>query len=179
MALMSISHTRNRSTRRGKASVELISYAAFFFLVFMAAVVIFFQMQSQEMYRAENANAQEIAYGFADQIRTAFVAGDGFGQSISIPTNILNKPYTLSITSAGTASTTPTGYVYVEWQGVNGQESVSAATMTTNYNATACTTSNPNAFICQNVSGRITINASQQHMVIMSNNNGTIIFTQG
>ena len=50
----------------------MLAYAAFFFAVFVTAVIVFLQVQTQELTRAENAYAQEIAYGFADSVHTAF-----------------------------------------------------------------------------------------------------------
>lgn len=169
---MSTSHTRN-SGKKAQASVELISYAAFFFLIFVAAVAIFFQLEAQEMTRAQNANAQQIATGFADEIHSAYVAGPGYWEIVTVPTSTLNQPYNLSITYATSAvpsSMESTGFVYLEWQGQSGPMSYSAPTVT-------------NAFISnqwQVYSGRITIQVnSTTPSVNISNQNGTIDIEPG
>ncbi|VVB73931.1 Uncharacterised protein [uncultured archaeon] len=172
---MSISHTRSSrvALKGGQASVELISYASFFFLVFMAAVAIFFQIQGQEMSRAEYANAQEIANGLADRIHTAFVAGPGFEERFFLSRSLLNRPYTLSVTSGATPQSQQTGFVYVEWQGASGPASYSAVAIATNYTATT-----QSGFISF-AANRIAINASQGLALNISNENGTIRFKPG
>jgi len=113
----------------------MLAYAAFFFAVFVGAVAVFLQVQGNEITRAENAYAQEIAYGFSDSIHTAFVAGPGFVESISVPKDILGKRYWLFIGIAQDASAQETGAVYVNWESMGRNASASAPTVTANYTA--------------------------------------------
>ena len=119
--------------RRAQAAVEMLAYAAFFFMVFVTAVVVFLQVQSQEITRAENAYAQEIAYGFSDSIHTAFVAGPGFVESVSVPRDILGKHYWLLVSTSSDASAHETGIVYVNWESTDKSASFSAPTVTASY----------------------------------------------
>ena len=156
---------------RAQAAIEVFSYAAFFLLIFVATAAIFFQQQSQGITRAENAYAQEIADGFADRIHTAFVAGSGFSQEFSIPSNILGRPYLLQVSAAPGPATTETGFIYVVWQGSSGEASLSAPTITTDYRATEF-----QDFIkVSATTGRITIDASKGQGICMRNANGAII----
>ena len=82
---------------RAQAAVELLAYAAFFLLAFVSVVAVFFQLQSQELSRAQHAYAQEISYSLADSIRTALVAGPGFWEEVDMAPNILGKPYNITI----------------------------------------------------------------------------------
>lgn len=118
---------------RAQAAVEVLAYASFFLLVFVATVAVFFQQQSQGITRAENAYAQEIAYGFADRINTAFVAGPGFSQEFYIPQNLLGKQYKIALSFDPNPATQETGFVYVEWKGASGEASFSAPSITTAY----------------------------------------------
>ncbi|MCX8196896.1 MAG: hypothetical protein N3G80_01090 [Candidatus Micrarchaeota archaeon] len=123
------------ATIKAQAAIELIAYASFFLLLFVATVGIFFQQQAQGLYRAENAYAQEIAFSFADAIYTAFVAGPGFSQRVQLPKDILGKPYNISISFSSAPSQTETGFVYVEWASPLGPGVFAAATVTTSYDA--------------------------------------------
>ena len=111
----------------------MLAYAAFFFAVFVTAVAIFIQVQTQELTRAENAYAQEVAYGFADNIHTAFVAGPGFVESVSLPPDILGRRYLLFVSAAPDASAQETGLVYVNWESIGKNSSFSAPTVTASY----------------------------------------------
>ena len=168
------SHSATANYLKAQAAVEMLSYASFFLFVFVVAVAVFFQIQTQELSRAETAYAQEVAYGFANQIRTAYIAGNGFEERVTIPKDILNKPYTLSISRNQNPTGTETGFVYVEWQGPNGPRSFSASTITSNYNAAISP-----GFIFYSSPYMITINASRNLPINISNNNGGIIFRQG
>lgn len=123
----------------GQAAVEVLAYASFFLLVFVAVTAIFLQMQSNELSRAESAYAQEIAYGFADNVHTAFIAGPGFSQEITLPVRLLGKPYQIKISSSADlpqgAPITETGFIYVEWQGAAGQQSFTAPAATPAFRA--------------------------------------------
>jgi len=148
MVMLSKSHTCNRRAqaavesncgsiacplRRAQAAVEMLAYAAFFFMVFVTAVAVFLQVQGQELTRAENAYAQEIAYGFADSIHVAFVAGPGFSGSVSVPPKLLGKAYWLYLSKASDAASQETGFIYVAWDSANGEASFSAPTVTADY----------------------------------------------
>jgi len=111
----------------------MLVYAAFFFAVFVTAVAVFLQVQAQEFTRAENAYAQEIAYGFADGMHTAFVAGPGFSESVGVPRDILGKRYLLFVSTSSDASAQETGIVYVNWESSGGNASFSAPTVTASY----------------------------------------------
>ena len=119
-----------------QAAVELLSYAAFFLLAFVATAVVFLQLQGQELARAENAYAQEIAYQFADYIQVAFVAGPGFRQNVTMPERLLDKPYEIAVSHGAAPGTNETGFVYVNWEGPVRNSTFSAPTITSNYNAT-------------------------------------------
>jgi hypothetical protein len=111
-----------------------MSYGAFFLLIFVIAVAIFFQMQSQEISRAEYAYAQQVAYHLSDQIHVAFVAGPGFWEVVRVPSDLLGKDYQFVVTRGqGQQAGHEAGFVYVSWN--NGASSVSAPTITTAYNA--------------------------------------------
>jgi len=111
----------------------MLAYAAFFFAVFVAAAAVFLQVQSQEFVRAENAYAQEVAYGFADSIHTAFVAGPGFSETIRLTPDILGKRYWIFVSMSPDASAQETGMVYVDWESTDKNSSFSAPTITANY----------------------------------------------
>ena len=123
----------SRMQSNGQAAVEVLTYAAFFFLVFVSAVAVFLSVQDQELARAQNAYAQEIAYGLADSVHTAFVAGPGFVQGVSLPRDILGRPYYISISRSPDASSVATGFVYIEWQSGGKSRSFSAPTVTASY----------------------------------------------
>ena len=154
MTMSSTSHTKSE---RGQAAVEMLAYAAFFFAVFVTAVAIFLQVQTQELTRAENAYAQEVAYGFADSIQTAFVAGPGFSQQVSIPRDLLGKPYKIVLSKGLAPASAETGFVYVEWQGASGSTSVSEPTITAAYQGT----STQDNFINATATDQITIDAQK------------------
>lgn len=117
--------------KKAQAAVEVLSYGSFFLLIFVVAVAIFFQMQSQELSRSEYAYAQQTAYQLADQIQVAFVAGPGFWETVRIPSDLLGKDYNFVVSrSYGQQASNETGFVYVNWG--NGK-SVSAPTITTAY----------------------------------------------
>jgi hypothetical protein len=165
--------------QRAQAAVELLAYAAFFFAVFVTAVAIFIQVQTQELSRSENAYAQEIAYGFADSIHTAFVAGPGFTESVSVPRDILGKRYWLMVSYSPDAASYETGLVYVEWLSNGRNSSFSAPTITADYLYVGDagnfvgnrTTSNGKEFVV--------IDAMQPHMVNITNKNGKIEIRKG
>lgn len=120
---------------KGQAAVEVLAYASFFLLVFVMVSAVFMSAQAQELTHAENAYAQEIAYGFSDNVRTSFIAGPGFSQTISLPPNLLGKPYTLRISStqfSPDAEIRESGFVFVEWQGQANPQSF-AAPLVANY----------------------------------------------
>ena len=160
---------------RGQAAVEMLAYAAFFFAVFVTAVAVFLQVQTQELTRAENAYAQEIAYGFADNIHTAFVAGPGFVESVSMPKDILGKRYWLLVSRSADASAQETGLVYVNWESADKNTSFSAPTVTSNYDLTV---DGAGGFVT--TSGNyIAIDAAQGKMINISNVGGTIKIEKG
>ncbi len=159
-----------------QAAVEVLSYASFFLLVFVAAVALFLQLQGQELSRAQYAFAQQVAFQFADNIKVAFVAGPGFSQTVSMPPLLLGKNYTITVsrpsseTPGGYQADTETGFVYVEWQSSSGTASVSAPTLTTSYDFVRC------AGITSNTQGFVVIIPSQAGPFRMYNLGGTIKF---
>ena len=158
---------------RAQASVEMLSYLAFFLLVFVAVMSTFLFLQSQENARAENAYAKEIAFSFSDSIQRAFMAGDGFSQSVDISPTLLGKPYTIAVSHAiALPISSQTGLVYVWWNSPGQTGSFSAPTVTADYDAP-----NTQGFI-QNDGNVILINSSIGR-VNMTNDNGQIIFTKG
>ena len=164
---------------RGQAAVELLAYAAFFFAVFVTAVAIFIQVQTQELTRSENAYAQEIAYGFADNLHTAFVAGPGFVESVSVPRDILGKRYWIMVSYSPNAANSETGFVYVEWLSNGKNLSFSAPTVTAKYSyvggagdfVSNRTTANGKEFVA--------IDAAQGHLINITNKNGEIEIKKG
>ena len=153
----------------------MLAYAAFFFAVFVAAVAVFIQVQNQELSRSENAYAQEVAYGFADNIHTAFVAGPGFVESVSLPQDILGKRYLLFVSMSSDASAQETGLVYVNWESTGNNASFSAPTVTASYD-----------FVNEGAGGFVTgsgnyivIDAAQGKMLNISNVGGTIRIQKG
>jgi len=153
----------------------MLAYAAFFFAVFVGAVVVFLQVQGNEITRAENAYAQEIAYGFSDSIHTAFVAGPGFVESISVPKDILGKRYLIFVSRSPDASARETGLVYVNWESTGANSSFSAPTVTANYSLVDDGTG---GFVTQ--SGEfIRIDAWQNKKINISNVNGMIKIQKG
>lgn len=123
----------------GQAAVEVLAYASFFLLVFAVVSAVFLQMQSQELSRAETAYAQEIAYSLSDHVRTAFTAGGGFTEEITLPARLLGKQYSIRVSSsADLPPETPvkeTGFIYVDWQGASGRQSFSAPASTSVFRA--------------------------------------------
>ncbi len=163
------------SAFRAQAAVELMSYAAFFLLILVATIAIFFQTQSQETTRAENAYAQEIAYGFADHIRTAFIAGSGFSENFTIQPSILGKPYRILVSGYGASpASVETGIVYVEWQGPGGNASFSAPTVTAAYGVTTY-----GQFITHPPGNFIVIDSEYGQSLLMNNTNGVIRISKG
>ncbi|GEM_PF-916579 len=173
------------SPLRAQAAVEVLAYASFFLLVFVAVVAVFFQMQSQELSRAEHAYAQEIAYEFSDHIHTTFVAGPGFYQVITVPPDLLGKPYNISISrklpsAIGTTAFVETGFVYVDWQGPTGLSTFSSPAITSSYEAAE----DYQKFITINLeTGFIVMDTSKGSTINMSNtldeNNNSIIRIEG
>jgi len=164
---------RRGGASRAQAAVELLAYASFFLLMLVGTIAIFFQMQSQETERAQNAYAQEIAYGFADHVRTAFIAGSGFSEEFYLPSEILGKPYRILLSRAGSPSAKETGIVYVVWAGPNGNEaSLSASTVTAAYRYTL---SSPFITFDQDF---IVINPSTWQKVRMGNSAGNITISR-
>ena len=125
---------QKRATRASGSGNALLR--SFFLLVFVASVAIFLQQESQGLSRAESAYAQQIAGSFADSIQTAFVAGPGFSQQVSIPRDLLGKPYKIQVSYGPSAASTETGFVYVEWQGASGDASLSAPDDNDSYKVT-------------------------------------------
>jgi len=126
-----------RGAARAQAAVEALSYGAFFMLMFVGAIGIFLQLQSQDLSRAEYSYAQQIAYGFADHIYVTSIAGTGFVQTVSMPNDLLGRNYNLTISrpsDAIGAAQMETGFVYVDWVSPDGRvSSVSAPTITASY----------------------------------------------
>ena len=161
---------------RAQAAIEVLAYAGFFFLVFVAAVSVFLNIQNQELTRAENSYAQEIAYGFSDSIHTTFVAGPGFVQTVRMPRDILGKRYWLKVSYSPNAATSETGLAYVEWESFGKNTSYSAQTITANYqpitDSLGFVTTPPG-------SNFIVIDANQNLPINISNVNGTIKIGKG
>jgi len=154
----------------------MLAYAAFFFAVFVGAVAVFLQVQGNEITRAENAYAQEIAYGFSDSIHTAFVAGPGFVESISVPKDILGKRYWLFIGIAQDASAQETGAVYVNWESMGRNASASAPTVTASYDYAT----GPDGMVTSPLgSNYIVIDPSKGNLLNISNVNGMIKIQKG
>jgi hypothetical protein len=144
-------------------------------MVFLVSVAVFLSMQEQQLQRAENAYAQEIAYQFADYIETAFIAGPGFSQEVSMPADIHGKPYVITVSRALTgAGSTETGFVYLDWRGPVRESSFSAPTITASYGY-----SESSGFIYSNSAGGIVINASLGLPVKIENTGGSIRFSRG
>lgn len=154
----------------------MLAYAAFFFAVFVAAVAVFLQVQGQELTRAENAYAQEIAYGFADSIHTAFVAGPGFVESVGMPRDILGKRYLLFVSMSADASAQETGLVYVNWESSGKNASFSAPTETASY---AYAGGADGMVTVQPGSNYIVIDPSKGSVLNISNVDGTIKIEKG
>jgi hypothetical protein len=150
-----------------------LAYASFFLFTFVAAVAVFFQLQAQEVSRAERSFAQELAFQLADQINTAFIAGSGFSQSVQITPLLLGKPYTITISRITSSTSKESGLVYVNWRGPSGQElTASAPTVTAAYNLTASS-----GYIRADTANFIVVNSTIGNLN-MTNRNGTIYFTK-
>lgn len=165
---------KNMAGCKGQAAIEVLSYAAFFLLVFVSSVAVFLQLQEQELSRAENAFAQQVAYQAADYIETAFIAGPGFAMNVSFPDSILGRPYTITISrpaGLGGAGAVETGFVYIDWRGPVRTSSLSAPTVTADYSFTGSA-----GFIYNNSRDAILINASRGLPVTIENIGGTIKF---
>ena len=158
---------------KAQAAIELLSYAAFFLFTFVAATAVFFQLQSQELSRAERSLAQELAYQLADQINTAFIAGPGFSQAVQIRPTLLGKPYSFSISRITGATDKESGLVYVNWQDSSGQRTVSAPTVTAAYDLVVSS-----GYIGTDGSNFIMVN-STIGTLNMTNTDGTIKFRKG
>jgi len=130
-------------SKSGQAAVEVLAYASFFLLVFAAIAAVFLQLQSQELSRAESAYAQQIAYGLADNVHTAFIAGPGFSQEVALPLKLLGKDYSIRVSSSTLPLSQPvqsgvgeTGFVYVDWQGTADTQTFSVPSVTSAFRAT-------------------------------------------
>ena len=161
---------------RGQAAVEALSYGAFFMLVFVGAVAVFMNMQSQDLSRAEYSYAQQIADGFSDQIYVTSLAGTGFSQTVSVPNDLLGKSYNVTISrpplGSGNQASVETGFVYVEWLSSDGrQASVSSPTITTKYELHTST----NVPQLTNNSQDFVVIGSGIGKFNLTNKNGTII----
>jgi hypothetical protein len=157
----------------GQAAIEVMSYAGFFLLVFVVTVAVFLQLQNQELARAENAFAQEVAYQFADQIKTASIAGSGFWQNVSLAPTINGKPYKIYVSRGGQPGVTETGLVYVEWAAPSGNQTFSAPTITSSYSALT------DGSMITTDADYIIIDPSMGSAVKMENVGGRIIFSKG
>ena len=153
----------------------MLAYAAFFFAVFVAAVAVFIQVQNQELSRSENAYAQEVAYGFADNIHTAFVAGPGFVESVSLPKDILGKRYLLFVSRSPDASAQETGLIYVSWESAGNNASFSAPTVTASYKYTG----GSDMVTSPTGSNYIIIDPSKGSLLNISNEGGGIMIKMG
>ena len=106
-----------KGSSKGQAAIEALSYGAFFMLVFVGAVAVFMNMQSQDLSRAEYSYAQQIADGFSDQIYVTSLAGTGFSQTVSVPNDLLGKSYNVTISrpplGSGNQASVETGFVRV------------------------------------------------------------------
>lgn len=159
---------------RGQAAIEVLSYAAFFMLVFVVGAAIFLQLEEQELSRAENAFAQQVAYQFADYIETAFIAGPGFSGNVTVPASIHGRPYTISVSrpsGIGGAGSQETGFVYIDWRGPVRASSFSAPSVTADYQFAETF-----GFIYNNSRGAVVINASKGLPITIENVGGAIRF---
>lgn len=150
---------------KAQSAIEVISYGAFFLVLFIATIAILLQQQNQGLIRAENAFAQEVAFSIADSIHTAFVAGPGFSQIVKLPKDVLGKPYNISISFSSSPSSKETGFVYIELIGSSGRLSFSAPTITTSYSAHA----SGNFIKVDSASERIIINPQQGDSLCIQN----------
>lgn len=155
------------ANKKGQAAVEVLAYASFFLLVFAVLSAVFLSAQGQELSRAENAYAQEIAYSFSDNVRTAFIAGPGFVQDLVLPPNLLGKPYAIRLSSAAEPGLgqdiRETGFIYVDWQGQTDSASFSAPAATPLFDAET------DGSVVTYESGFITIHPSDGQAIRMSN----------
>jgi hypothetical protein len=156
----------------------MLAYAAFFFAVFVTAITVFLQVHGTELSRAESAYAQEVAYGFADAIQVAFVAGPGFSGSTSVPPSILGKPYMLYVSTSPYAGSSETGFVYVEWESAGRNASFSAPTVTADYGITQ-DQSGMVTLIDNGDSRFIAVNPLQGSVLNISNEGGKMMLMKG
>ena len=106
-------------------------------------------------------------------MRTSFIAGGGFSQTVAIPPDLLGKPYLLRISTTQTLpdqDITESGFVYVDWQGQANQESFTSPLVANNFDAIPSS----DGFIKIDPAGGsatrfITINASLGSRVKLSN----------
>jgi hypothetical protein len=137
------------------------------------------QVQNQELSRAEHSYAQEIAYGFADNIQTAFVAGPGFVETVRVPKDILGKRYWLLVSYSQDASAIATGFVYVDWFSGGKNTSFSAPTVTASYSPTTDSDGFVTVTAPPGQSTFIVVDARQNFPIKISNEGGTIRIAKG
>ena len=166
-----------KGSSKGQAAIEALSYGAFFMLVFVGAVAVFMNMQSQDLSRAEYSYAQQIADGFSDQIYVTSLAGTGFSQTVSVPNDLLGKSYNVTISrpplGSGNQASVETGFVYVEWLASDGRPgSVSSPTITTKYQMVAgvpgITNNSQDFVVIQSGIGRLNLSNSGGVIIVSS-----------
>lgn len=168
-----------RPQRKAQAAVEMLAYAAFFFMVFVAAIAVFLQVHGTELARAESAYAQEVAYGFADAVHVAFVAGPGFSGSAIVPPNILGKRYMLYMSASPHAESRETGLIYVEWESAGGRKGFSAPSVTADYGIKQLDADGMVTLIDNGDSEFIAIDPSKGSVLKISNEGGKMMLMKG
>jgi hypothetical protein len=98
---------------KGQAAIEMMAYAGFFLLVFIAFTYIFITQQASDLQSRQIDVAKGIGAGVASNADLAFLAGDGFYGRFPLQQDILGQPYTISFSSSG--------FVQVNWQGPTGE----------------------------------------------------------
>ncbi len=95
-------------TKLGQSSVEFLSYAAFFLLIFSAATGYLLFGHVQDAARQKGSVAREISGQFADQVNFALSAGDGFFGVFEFERSLLGADYNVTFG--------PDGFVRIDWQ---------------------------------------------------------------
>lgn len=159
----------------GQAAVEVISYAIFFLLTLLFSLYAFYQLQFQEISKAQDSYTQEFSYKIAENINFVFSSGNNSWYSFPLPPNVLGKDYYLLVSFArpGFAGQKETGFVYVNLKD-DKNTSKSAILITSAINFI----SSQDIGLVSSTSNLIRINSSIRCLNV-SNNGGILYLSKG
>lgn len=78
---------------KGQVAVEFFLYIGIFMFILITAFSVITLIQNSEIPLREALVAREQGEAIADTLRLSAVAGEGFEYSLTIPKNLLGRPY--------------------------------------------------------------------------------------